>query len=389
MSADEKAMSGDRKAMSAAAIDDIRHMSEALRLARRGLYTTQPNPRVGCVIVKDGVVVGEGYHARAGGPHAEIVALKQAGYRAFGATAYVTLEPCAHHGRTPPCANELVIAGLKRVVAATLDANPLVAGRGMKILQDAGMETEVGVLEDEARALNAGFLRRMASTGVGHGLPWLRVKIAASLDGRTGMANGESKWISGPDARRDVQKFRAMSSAIITGIGTVLADDPQLTVRPEEWADWDYGEPTPPWRVILDSDFRTPPSAKIFSAKGRIIVAGCKAHMDRQAALSDAGADIWLLPKKAGGVDLAALLRKLGEEGANEVLVEAGATVSGAFARSGLVDEYVLYLAPVLLGSSARPLLDWPLTSMRDQRRLQIRETRMVGGDIRLLARPK
>lgn len=375
--------------MSQLAVDDIRHMSEALRQARLGLYTTQPNPRVGCVIVKDGVVVGEGFHARAGGPHAEIVALKQAGYRAYGATVYVTLEPCAHHGRTPPCANELVIAGVKRVVAATLDANPLVAGKGMKILEAAGIETRVGVLEDEARALNTGFLRR-----IDDGLPLVRVKVAASLDGRTGMANGESKWITGPDARRDVQKFRAMSSAIISGIGTVLADDPALTVRPDEWTDWYYGEVQAPWRVILDSDFRTPVKAKLFSEKGRVIIVGTHSQLDRQTALSDAGAEIWVLPKKdiagkKGGVDLQALLKKLGEEGANEVLVEAGATVSGAFARAGLVDEYVFYLAPVLLGSTAKPLLDWPLASMRDQRKLVIIDTRMVGTDIRLLAKPK
>lgn len=367
-----------------AVIDDIRHMSDALRQARRGQYTTQPNPRVGCVIVKDGVVVGEGFHARAGGPHAEIVALKQAGYRAYGATVYVTLEPCAHHGRTPPCANELVIAGVKRVVAATLDANPLVAGKGMKILEAAGIETRVGVLEEEARALNAGFLRRMSD-----GLPWTRVKVAASLDGRTGMANGESKWITGPEARRDVQKWRAMSSAIITGIGTVLADDPQLSVRPEEWTEWHYGDVVPPWRVILDSDFRTPVKAELFKAKGRLIIVGTHSQLDRQTALSDAGAEIWVLPKKDGGIDLRALLEKLGREGANEVLVEAGATVSGAFARAGLVDEYVLYMAPLLLGSSARPLLDWPMASMRDQRRLVITDTRMVGGDIRLIAKPK
>lgn len=366
------------------AVDDIRYMSEALRLARRGMYTTQPNPRVGCVIVKDGVIVGEGFHARAGGPHAEIVALKQAGFRAYGATAYVTLEPCAHHGRTPPCANELVIAGLKRVVAATEDANPLVAGKGMKILAAAGIETSVGVLSDEARALNAGFLRR-----INGGLPFVRVKMAASLDGRTAMASGESQWISGPDARRDVQKWRAMSSAIITGIGTVLQDDPALTVRPDEWSDWLHGAVVPPWRVILDTDFRTPIKARLFTQPGRIIIAGARAHMDRQAALSDAGAEIWMLPLKNGRVDLRVLLQKLAESGANEVLVEAGAKVAGAFAQAALVDEFVFYLAPVLLGSTARPLLDWPLVSIRDQRKLVITDTRMLGSDIRFIAKPK
>lgn len=366
-------------------IDDLRYMSEALRLARQGRYTTQPNPRVGCVLVKDGVVVGEGYHARAGGPHAEVVALKQAGYRAFGATAYVTLEPCAHHGRTPPCANELVIAGVKRVVAASLDANPLVAGKGVKLLQDAGIAVTVGVLEAEARALNAGFLRR-----INGGLPWVRLKLAASLDGRTAMANGDSKWITGPDARRDVQKWRAMSSAVITGIGTVLADDPALTVRPDEWTDWRHGEAVPPWRVVLDREFRTPPTANLFRHAGRVIIAGVQAPLARQAALKDAGAEVWMLPaSRDGRVDLKVLLKKLAEAGANEVMVEAGATVAGAFARDGLVDEFILYTAPVVLGSAGRPLLEWPLQSIRDQRRFVITDTRMVGGDIRTVLRPK
>ncbi|MDF3031886.1 MAG: pyrimidine deaminase [Moraxellaceae bacterium] len=365
-------------------VDDLRYMSEALRLARQGRYTTQPNPRVGCVLVKDDVIVGEGYHARAGGPHAEAVALKQAGARAFGATAYVTLEPCAHHGRTPPCANELVIAGIRRVVAATEDANPLVAGRGVKILEAAGIAVELGLLGDEARALNAGFLRR-----INGGLPWVRLKLAMSLDGRTAMANGESQWITGPDARRDVQKWRAMSSAVITGVGTVLADDPSLTVRPEEWHDWYYGEVVPPWRVVLDGQFRTPPAAKIFAAPGRVIVAGAEAQPERQQALEQAGATTWVLPGRQGRVDLAALLKRLADEGANEVMVEAGAHVAGAFAQAGLVDEYLVYMAPVLLGSTARPLLEWPLQSIRDQRRLVIGETRMVGGDLRLTLKPK
>lgn len=364
--------------------DDIRYMSEALRLARQGRFTTQPNPRVGCVIVKDGVIVGEGFHARAGGPHAEVVALKQAGYRAFGATAYVTLEPCAHHGRTPPCANELVIAGLKRVVVATQDSNPQVAGKGLRILQEAGIQTSTGVLEAEAKALNAGFLRR-----INGGLPWLRVKVAASLDGRTAMANGESKWITGPDARRDVQKWRAMSSAIVTGVGTVLADNPAMTVRPDDWKNWRYGEVVQPWRVVLDSDFRTPATAKLLQETGRVIVVGARPHLQRQAALANTGAEIWTIPDGSGKVDVKALLQRLAEEGANEVLVEAGASVSGAFAQAGLVDEYVLYFAPVFLGSAARPLLDWPMQTMREKRPLKISDMRQVGGDIRLVAKPE
>jgi diaminohydroxyphosphoribosylaminopyrimidine deaminase/5-amino-6-(5-phosphoribosylamino)uracil reductase len=366
-------------------VDDLRHMSDALRQAQRGRYTTQPNPRVGCVLVKDGVVVGAGYHARAGGPHAEIVALKQAGHRAFGATAYVTLEPCAHHGRTPPCANELVIAGIKRVVAATEDANPLVAGKGFAILRAAGIAVEVGLLGDEARALNTGFLRR-----INGGLPWVRLKMAASLDGRTAMANGESQWITGPDARRDVQKWRAMSSAIITGLGTVKQDNPALTVRPEDWSEWHYGDVVQPWRVVLDAAFQTPPTARLFATPGRVIVAGVQSALERQAALKDAGAEVWVLPvTRAGRVDLKALLKKLAAEGANEVLVEAGATVAGAFAQANLVDEFILYQAPVVLGSSARPLLEWPLQSIRDQRKFVITDTRMVGADLRLVLRPK
>lgn len=366
-------------------VDDLRFMAEAIRLARQGRYTTQPNPRVGCVLVKDGIVVGEGYHARAGGPHAEIVALRQAGYRAFGATAYVTLEPCAHHGRTPPCANELVIAGIKRVVAASLDPNPLVAGKGVQILRDAGISVDVGALEADARALNPGFLRR-----IGGGLPWVRVKLAASLDGRTAMANGDSKWITGPEARRDVQRWRALSSAIVTGVGTVLADDPSLTVRPDDWSDWGHGDVVPPWRVVLDKEFRTPPSAQLFRHPGRVIIAGVAAPLQRQAALKDAGAELWQLPAgREGRVDLKALLKRLAEAGANEVLVEAGATVAGAFAREGLADEFILYTAPVVLGSAGRPLLEWPLQSMRDQRRFVVTDTRQVGNDSRTVLRPK
>jgi diaminohydroxyphosphoribosylaminopyrimidine deaminase/5-amino-6-(5-phosphoribosylamino)uracil reductase len=271
------------------------------------------------------------------------------------------------------------------VVAATLDPNPLVAGKGVKILQEAGIAVDVGALEADARALNPGFLRR-----IGGGLPWVRVKLAASLDGRTAMANGDSKWITGPEARRDVQRWRAMSSAIVTGVGTVLADDPSLTVRPDEWSDWRHGDVVAPWRVVLDKEFRTPPTAQLFRHPGRVIIAGVAAPLERQAALKDAGAELWLLPAgREGRVDLRALLKRLAEAGANEVLVEAGATVAGAFAREGLVDEVVLYTAPVVLGSAGRPLLEWPLQSMRDQRRFVVTDTRMVGNDTRTLLRPK
>lgn len=369
-------------------MNDHAWMARALRLAREGLYTTQPNPRVGCVIIKDGVLVGEGFHPRAGQPHAEVFALRAAGDRARGATAYVTLEPCAHFGRTPPCAHALVAAGVGRVVIAGLDSNPLVAGKGEAILAAAGIVTTVGVLEHEAEALNPGFLRRMAG-----GLPWVRLKMAGSLDGRTGMPSGESKWITGPEARRDVQKWRAMSSAIVTGIGTVLADDPALTVRPGDWRDWRYGDPVQPWRVILDAQLRLPLTAAVLNGDTRVIVVtAVDADGDGVRALEARGATVWrLLPLEAEGRDgaLREVLMRLAALGANEVLVEAGATLAGSFVRAGLVDEFVLYLAPTLLGSAARPLLELPLLTMDRQRRLQIADVRQVGGDIRILARPE
>jgi len=361
--------------------DDRRWMARALQCAREGRYTTHPNPRVGCVIVRDGEPVGEGFHPRAGEPHAEVFALRRAGERARGATAYVTLEPCAHFGRTPPCARALVEAGVSRVVMASLDSNPLVAGKGRAILEAAGIATTVGVLEDEARALNPGFLRRMAG-----GLPWVRLKMAGSLDGRTGMSSGESKWITGPDARRDVQTWRAMSSAIITGIGTVLADDPALNVRPPDWRDWHYSEPVQPWRVILDSQLRLPLTARVLAADAAVIVvASAAADPVKAAALTACGAEVWRL---APGEGLRELLLRLAQRGANEVLVEAGATLAGAFAEAGLVDEYVLYLAPTLLGSEGRPLLALPFTRMAQQQRLRITDLRQVGPDLRLLATP-
>lgn len=361
---------------------DIAFMARALQLAERGLYTTHPNPRVGCVIVRDGQIVGEGYHQRAGEPHAEVHALRQAGDLARGATAYVTLEPCAHHGRTPPCADALVKAGLARVVAAVQDSNPLVGGQGFARLQAAGIATAAGVLESEARALNAGFLRRMAG-----GLPWVRVKLAMSLDGRTGMPSGESKWITGPAARRDVQRLRARSGAIITGVGTVLADDPSLTVRPAECPDWPaQQEAVQPLRVILDSRLRTPANAGLLRQPGRTIIVTLSHDAERTSALQAAGAEIWVqdLPQ----IDPRAVLECLAAQQINEVLVEAGPTVSGAFVAAGLVDELVVYQAPTLLGSLARPLVELPLTQMADQLRLRVVETRQLGDDLRWILRP-
>jgi diaminohydroxyphosphoribosylaminopyrimidine deaminase/5-amino-6-(5-phosphoribosylamino)uracil reductase len=365
-------------------MNDNLYMAKAIQLAKEGLYTTQPNPRVGCVIVKDGQIVGEGFHARAGQPHAEVFALRQAAQHAQGATAYVTLEPCAHYGRTPPCANALVEAGVSRVVMASLDSNPLVAGKGQAILENAGISTTVGVLENEAKALNQGFFRRMQG-----GLPYVRLKTAASLDGRTAMQSGESKWITGTEARRDVQKLRAQSGAMITGIGTVLADDPSLTVRPQEWLDWHYDEPVQPLRVILDSQLRTPLNAKILQQAGVVIVSQHAITHPHALALQALGAEIWSFapPSHLGeGREwiLQQVLQKLAERGVNEVLVEAGATLAGAFIQAHLVDELIVYLAPTLLGSEARPMFELPFTQMAQQQRLNITDMRRVGGDIRL-----
>lgn len=370
--------------------NDHAYMARALELARRGRYTTQPNPRVGCVIVKDGEIVGEGFHARAGEPHAEVFALRMAGEQARGATAYVTLEPCSHHGRTPPCADALVKAGLARVVAAMLDPNPLVGGKGMEKLRAAGIETASGLLEAEARALNPGYLRRIAG-----GLPFVRVKLAMSLDGRTAMASGESQWITGPDARRDVQKLRAQSGAIITGVGTVLADDPSLTVRPEDWLDWPLGlAPVQPLRVIVDSELQTEATAKILHQQGQAVIATVHPdedvaednllRRDKAAMLAAAGAEVWELPTQGGKVSLPALLEKLRDAQVNDVLVEAGPTLAGAFVAAGLVDELIVYQAPTLLGSAARPLLELPLSQMSEQKRLRVLDQRQVGADLKL-----
>jgi diaminohydroxyphosphoribosylaminopyrimidine deaminase/5-amino-6-(5-phosphoribosylamino)uracil reductase len=361
-------------------MNDAFYMAKAIQLAQQGLYTTHPNPRVGCVVVKDGKIVGEGFHARAGQPHAEVFALRQAGAQAQGATAYVTLEPCAHYGKTPPCANALVQAGMARVVMASLDSNPLVAGKGQAILQNAGISTTVGVLADEAKALNQGFFRRMQG-----GLPYVRLKTAASLDGRTAMQSGESKWITGTEARRDVQKLRAQSGAMITGIGTVLADDPSLTVRPEEWLDWHYGEPVQPLRVVLDSQLRTPLNAKILQQTGVVIVSQQAITHPHALALQALGAEIWSfsLAQDREGV-LKQVLQKLAERGVNEVLVEAGAGVAGAFIAAKLVDELVVYVAPTLLGSDARPMFTLPLAQMAEQYRLRQTDLRLIGQDIRL-----
>ena len=361
---------------------DAHYMARAIELARKGLYTTHPNPRVGCVIVRDGQVLGEGWHVRAGEPHAEVHALRAAGELARGATAYVTLEPCSHHGRTPPCAEGLVSAGVARVVAAMQDPNPEVAGRGLKRLTDAGIDVRCGVLETQARALNQGFLKRME-----HGLPFVRVKLAMSLDGRTAMASGESQWITGPAARSAVQRLRAEASVVITGADTVLADGARLTVRADELG-LDAEQTAlvmsrPPLRVLIDGRLRVPLDAPFFKA-GPALVATCVPPAEQYRT----GPECLVIPGENGQVDLRQLLVALAARGVNEVLVEAGPRLAGAFAEQGLVDEYQIFIAAKFLGSTARPLLELPLTRMSEATELKIIDMRAVGDDWRVTAIP-
>lgn len=361
--------------MSAFTAADAGYMARALQLARRGLYTTDPNPRVGCVVVANETIVGEGWHQRAGEPHAEVIALAAAGDRARGATLYVTLEPCCHHGRTPPCTDRVLGAGVGRVVAAMADPNPKVAGAGVAALQAAGITTSVGLMQPSAQALNPGFISRMTRTR-----PHVRVKLASSMDGRTALANGESRWITGEAARRDVQRWRARSSAILTGIGTVLADDPALTVRA-----FDIGRA--PLRVVVDSELRTPPAAQLLRLPGRTLVATASAEPARAQALQAAGAEIVRLPAADGGVDLNQLLRTLADNEVNELMVEAGAVLCGALLQAQLVDELIVYLAPHVLGDQARGLFRLPaLAAMADRIALDITDARAVGNDWRVCA---
>ncbi|ARD13911.1 bifunctional diaminohydroxyphosphoribosylaminopyrimidine deaminase/5-amino-6-(5-phosphoribosylamino)uracil reductase [Pseudomonas savastanoi pv. fraxini] len=364
---------------------DVHYMARALELARNGLYSTHPNPRVGCVIVRDGQIVGEGWHVRAGEPHAEVHALRQAGELARGATAYVTLEPCSHQGRTPPCADALVNAGLARVVAAMQDPNPDVSGRGLLRLMNAGIGVQCGVLESEARALNKGFLKRMET-----GQPYIRVKMAMSLDGRTAMASGESQWITGPEARSAVQRLRAQSSVVLTGADTVLADKARLTVRPDELglnAELTaLAAARPPLRVLIDGRLRVPLDAPFFQA-GSALVVTCAAASAR-GRYQEEGHEMLALADSAGHVDLRKLMGELATRGVNEVLVEAGPRLAGAFARLGLVDEFQIFIAGKFLGSSARPLLDLPLAQMSEALELNIVQMRAVGNDWRVIALP-
>ena len=356
-------------------------MARALRLAELGTYTTKPNPMVGCVIVRDGEAVGEGWHERAGGPHAEVYALEGARERAKGATAYVTLEPCSHTGKTGPCADALIAAGVSRVVGAMRDPNPEVDGGGFERLRAAGIQVESGLMEAPARLLNRGFLSRIE-----RGRPWLRVKLATSLDGRSALASGESKWISGEPARADVHRWRARAGALLTGAGTVLVDDPHLTVRLEKD---EAGKDVPfvaPLRVVLDPGLATVARGHIREgAAPTLYLHAPDARMPRGIDAQHAH-----VPVKGGRFDLDAVLALLATRGINEVQVEAGATLAGAFLGAGLVDELLLYVAPVLLGETARPMFDGlHIDAMTERLKMHIVETRRIGEDVRVLLRPK
>lgn len=361
-------------------------MGRALELAALGRFTTHPNPNVGCVLVHAGEIVGEGWHRQAGEPHAEVHALRAAGERARGATAYVTLEPCSHHGRTPPCALALLAAGVSRVVAAMTDPNPLVAGRGLRLLAEAGVTVESGLREAEAQALNPGFIQRMKT-----GRPWVRVKLAASLDGRTALANGQSQWITGPAARADVQVWRARSSAILSGADTVLTDNPALNVRwsqlpAEIQALYPEARLRQPLRVLVDSRQRLQPDAQLFSLPGPVLLA----RQQPQAGWPSQVEQVSLPLAASGKLDLHALLMELGARGVNELWVEAGRQLAGALVSAGLVDELILYLAPKLLGEGAQGLLALPpLDSLAQAWQFTLRDVQQIGADLRLTLEPR
>jgi diaminohydroxyphosphoribosylaminopyrimidine deaminase/5-amino-6-(5-phosphoribosylamino)uracil reductase len=359
--------------------EDHRHMGEALRLAEMGLYTTDPNPRVGAVVVKDGKVIGRGFHKRAGEAHAEVLALQEAGAAAKGATLYVTLEPCSHQGKTPPCADAVVASGVGKVVAAMTDPNPLVSGKGFEKLKAAGIAVVQGLMEPQAKALNPGFISRMT-----RGRPWVRSKLAASIDGRTALNNGESKWISCDASREDVHRWRARSSAVLTGIGTLLADDPTFTVRlPGEWRQ--------PKKIIVDTNLSTPVDAKVFQKNPDLVfIATGVEDPEEHEALNAIGASIQVFPERRGFMDLKAILETLAELECNEVLMEAGAGMNGALLEAGMVDELILYMCPSLLGDKARGMFSLAgISSMQERRELEIVDARMFDKDLRLILRPK
>ncbi len=367
--------------MATATPHDYQWMAQALALARQGLFSTTPNPRVGCVIVKHNQLIGAGAHLKAGEPHAEVHALRQAGADTAGADVYVTLEPCSHHGRTPPCVEAVIAANPKRVVIAMQDPNPLVAGRGVAALQRRGIEVIVGVMENESRSLNPGFISRMT-----RGLPYVRSKIAASLDGRTALNNGKSQWITGEQARLDVQQWRAQSCAILTGSGTVLADNPSMTVRLDNTK-------RQPLRVVVDGALQMPLDSKMLDssvlAHSPVLIAYAHDRHHRAHALAQAGAELVRLAGVADRVDLKALMQMLAQRGINEVLVEAGQGLNGALLQAGLIDEFIFYYAPKLMGDTAKAMFAMTeFTQMQQVIDLQVLDVRQVGRDIRLLAKP-
>jgi diaminohydroxyphosphoribosylaminopyrimidine deaminase / 5-amino-6-(5-phosphoribosylamino)uracil reductase len=372
---------------------DAFFMARAIHLARKGLYTTDPNPRVGCVLVKEGRIIGEGWHKRAGLAHAEVEAINNATEETRGATAYVTLEPCSHHGRTPPCCETLVKAGIKRVVAAMQDPNPKVAGNGFAHLKAAGIEVSVGVLEEDAQALNRGFIMRMTKQR-----PFVRSKLAMSLDGRTAMASGESQWITSPEARADVHRLRAESSAILTGINTVLADDPSLTARLDK-------EVVQPVRVVLDSKLQMPVNAKMASLPGRTLILTCEntndvrpelapqalpsvveGHLKKQQELQNAGLKVYCLPEKNGRLDLHEVMKFLAKQEISEVLVESGAVLNGALLAENLVDEWIVYMAPKILGDQGRGLFHLDgLDKLSDCKDMRFKNVVQLGKDLKFM----
>jgi diaminohydroxyphosphoribosylaminopyrimidine deaminase / 5-amino-6-(5-phosphoribosylamino)uracil reductase len=352
---------------------DTHYIARALKIAANGLYTTSPNPRVGCVLVKNGQIIAEGWHKKAGEGHAEVEALKQT-TDASGATAYVTLEPCSHYGRTPPCCEALISAGVKKVVVAMQDPNPLVAGKGIKKLREAGIEVICEVLTTQAAALNRGFIKRMLTSR-----PFVCSKLAMSLDGRTALANGESQWITSAESRRDVQYLRAASCAVLTGINTVLADNPSLNVRLENT------EVLQPVRIVLDSRLNMPLDAKMATLPGETWLLTCQQNLQKQTLLEDAGFKVFQLPEKNNRLDLAAVFDFLGKQQLNEVLIEAGAILNGALLAADLVDEWIIYMASCVLGDNGRGLFNLPeIKTMSDKKVLQFQEFKQIGADLRL-----
>ncbi|WP_440589899.1 bifunctional diaminohydroxyphosphoribosylaminopyrimidine deaminase/5-amino-6-(5-phosphoribosylamino)uracil reductase RibD [Pseudoalteromonas pernae] len=368
--------------------DDTRYMQRAIELAYQGRFTTTPNPNVGCVLVKDGQIIGEGFHLQAGTPHAEVHALAAAGDNAQGATAYVTLEPCSHTGRTGPCAGALIKANVAKVICAMQDPNPQVSGRGMKMLADAGIEVASGLLATEAEKLNRGFLKRMRSNK-----PFVTCKLAASIDGKTALGNGESKWITGPIARADVQQWRAEHCAILSGADTVLVDNAKLNVRLDEKARAQYVLPEvrQPVRVIIDSQYRLTPDLALFQEPGEIIIVRsrtanvCVKELDKQPQWPNNVTELSCDGMDDGRVNLAALLVLLAEREINSVWLEAGATLAGAMAQQNLIDRYVVYIAPKLMGTTATGLINiGPFTAMKDVPTMQFSDITPIGEDIRL-----